>query len=161
MRSRSLRLSYVLTMAAAFVLQFLPLPYVLSALRPLWVPLTVAAWCVAGHSSRGMLAAFLSGLLLDAAYGTALGQNALSLTLVAYASLHLRNVVSVLPPTQSALALTPVWLGYTLLQVWMDNLHDHSADAWLRGVPLLTTALLWPLASALVREINSRARMHG
>lgn len=152
--------SYLLTLVAAFVLQFLPLPYLLGALRVLWVPLTIAAWCVAGRSRSGVFGAFVCGLLLDAAYGTALGQNALALTLVAYAALHLRNAVSVLAPLQSALALTPVWVGYTLLQVWMDGLHEQAVDPWLRGVPLVTTTLIWPLAVALVRELDSRARAH-
>lgn len=151
---------YLLTMAAAFVLQFLPLPYGLSLLRALWVPLAVAAWCVASRGGHGLVAAFICGLLLDAAYGTALGQNALSLVLVAYASHHLRNVVNVLPPLQSMLALSPVWLGHTLLQVWLDHIHNQATDPWLRWLPLLTTTLLWPLAVALVRELDSRARTH-
>ena len=158
--TRSLALPFLLTMTIAFVLQFLPLPYWLGTLRPLWVPLVLTAWLMIERTPAGLLVAWITGLLLDAAYGVALGQHALVLTLVAYVALQLRSALSVLPAMQAALALTPMWLGYVLLLVWMDSAQSHTADVWQRWVPLLTTALIWPFVAALIRDIVIRYRPH-
>lgn len=153
-----MRVRFLLALALALVLQFIPMPDALAALRPMWVPLLLAFWALARPEPRGLLGAWFIGLLLDAAYGSALGQHALGLTLLVYAVLQLRTLLVVFHIWQAALALTPAWLGYSFLMFWIDGATEHSADGWQRWMPVLTTTLAWPLLAPLLRAFHRNAR---
>lgn len=147
----SLRLPLILL--AAFFLQFLPLPGWMATARPLWIPAALVAWALSSREPRGLASAWIAGLLLDAAYGSVLGQHALGLTLLVFLAIQMRGMLSVVPGWQAALTLLPAWLAYTFVLFWVDGSTQHVADAWQRWMPAYITALLWPLLWPLLRSL--------
>lgn len=143
-----------LILLAALFLQFLPLPGWLATARPLWIPAALVAWALTSRDPRGLGAAWISGLLLDAAYGSVLGQHALALTLLVFLAIQMRGMLSVLPGWQAALALTPAWLAYIFILFWIDGSTQHVADPWQRWVPAYITAVAWPLLWPLLRRVS-------
>ena len=72
------------SLAAAFLLALVPLRGELVAWWPAWPLLVVIYWCLTLPGRVGIFTAWLVGLLLDAAKGGILGQQALPMALVAY-----------------------------------------------------------------------------
>ena len=155
---RAPRLLIALTLAAALVLQLIELPYALAVLRPMFVPLVLVYWAMVVPQPTGLLTAWIVGLLLDVLLGSVLGQHALGLTVMVFATLQVRGILSLYPIWQEALALTGIWLLYALIMFWVDGATGHRADPWLLWVPALTTGPCWPIAFALMNALNRRNR---
>lgn len=157
MNERPPRLFIFTTLLIALVLQQLELPYALSLIRPLWLPLVLSYWVMVIPQPGGLLTAFLFGLMMDVLNGCVLGQHALALTLTVFVVIQIRGVLSLYPVWQEAAALLPVWLVYTVTLFWIDGATAHRADPWLRWVPVLTTGLVWPLVFTLLNGLRHRA----
>ena len=153
---RAPRLMVLLSLAVALVLQLIHLPYPLAVVRPMFVPLVLVYWAMVVPQPTGLLTAWITGLLLDVLLGSVLGQHALGLTVMVFATLQVRGILSLYPIWQEALALGAVWLLYALIMFWVDGATGHRADPWLLWVPVLTTVPFWPLAFALLTALNRR-----
>src|SRR5688572_16256645 len=138
------RLMIAMTLLVALVLQLIQLPYPLAVVRPMFVPLVLVYWAMVVPQPTGLLTAWIVGLLLDVLLGSVLGQHALGLTVMVFATLQVRGILSLYPIWQEALALAAVWLLYVLIMFWVDGATGHRADPWLLWVPLLTTVPCWP-----------------
>ena len=158
MNGRAPRLLMIASLAVAMVLQLLELPYALAAVRPLFVPLVLVYWVMVVPQPTGLFTAWIVGLLLDVLLGSVLGQHALGLTVMVFVTLQVRGILSLYPIWQEALALTGIWLLYSLIMFWVDGATGHHADPWLRWLPLLTTGLCWPPAFVLMNSLNRRAQ---
>jgi rod shape-determining protein MreD len=153
---RVLHTAYTLSLLAALLLQLVELPEIISAARPLWLPLMIAYWALTESRVHVLLGAFLVGLLADVTFGTALGQHELGLVLVAYFVTRMRPIFVLFPLWQATLALIPVWLTFSFLMFWIDGITNHRADLWLRWLPVLSTTLFWPLLFALMEIVRGR-----
>ncbi|HUS24017.1 MAG TPA: rod shape-determining protein MreD [Candidatus Binatia bacterium] len=158
MNERSSRLFIAFTLLVAIVLQLFELPYFLAALRPMWVPLTLAYWAMSLPEPSGLITAWLTGLALDVLLGCTLGEHALALTLLTFLVLQLRGVLSLYPIWQEAFALSLFWLLYTLLLFWIDGSTGHRADPWLQWGPIVSTTLAWPLVVTALNASRRRGR---
>ena len=69
---------------AAFMLSMVPMREGMVAWWPAWPLLVLIYWCLILPQRVGILTAWIAGLLLDGVKGGALGQYALSMSLVAY-----------------------------------------------------------------------------
>lgn len=153
---RVLHTAYTLSLLAALLLQLVELPEIISAARPLWLPLMIAYWALTESRVHVLLGAFIVGLLADVTFGTALGQHELGLVLVAYFVTRMRPIFVLFPLWQATLALIPVWLAFSFLMFWIDGVTNHRADLWLRWLPVLSTTLFWPLLFALMEIVRGR-----
>jgi rod shape-determining protein MreD len=153
---RVLHTAYTLSLLAALLLQLVELPEIISAARPLWLPLMIAYWALTESRVHVLLGAFLVGLLADVTFGTALGQHELGLVLVAYFVTRMRPIFVLFPLWQATLALIPVWLTFSFLMFWIDGITNHRADLWLRWLPVLSTTMFWPLLFALMEIVRGR-----
>lgn len=156
MNERAPRLMIAATLAVALILQLLELPYVLALLRPLFVPLVLVYWAMVVPQPTGLVTAWITGLLLDVLLGSVLGQHALGLTVLVLVTLQLRGILSLYPIWQEAMALSGLWLLYTLIMFWVDGATGHRADPWLLWMPVLTTVPCWPVTFALMNALNRR-----
>ena len=155
-RSRHL---FWLTMVAALVLQLLELPGWLAAIRPPFVPMAVAYWALTtGPQPTGVLGAWLAGLMLDVLLGTVLGQHALGLVIIVFMVRQSRNFLVLFPVWQAGAILTPLWLLYTFLMFWIDGVTGHQADPWMRWLPVISAALLWPAVAGAIAALRRRAQ---
>jgi len=149
-------LAIVITFVLALMLTLLPLPDSAAYLRPEWVTLVLIYWCMAVPERVGVGTAWLLGLLLDGVRGALLGQHALALAVVAYATLHLHRRIRVYPLWQQALTvLVLVALGQ-LLVLWVKGIIGQPPNDWRYWLPSLTSMLLWPWTFLVLRDVRRK-----
>ncbi|WP_420464436.1 rod shape-determining protein MreD [Panacagrimonas sp.] len=156
--TRSPHARFWASLTIAFLLQLVALPEAIAAARPLWIPLVLGYWALEEPRVPTLLAAFLSGLMLDVLYNTVLGQHAAGLLLLVYSVIRLRSVFVLFPLWQSTVALAPAWAGYCLLMMLIDNLALHRADPLLRWLPAVSSTLFWPLVHTVLDGHSRRSR---
>ncbi|HEU4590245.1 MAG TPA: rod shape-determining protein MreD [Steroidobacteraceae bacterium] len=150
------RWAVTFTVLLALILQALPLPTWLEAVRPSFLGLVVIYWGIYAPHAGGIFAPWLGGLGLDVFKGDVLGQNALAIALVAYIamSLHqrLRNQTLV---QQSLFAFAVLTLNEFV--VWgIEGWTGHSVSSPWRWIQPMIGAMLWPFVALLVGRTHSR-----
>ena len=143
----------ILTLALVLLLALVPMPDMLSAARPLWVPATALFWVLAAPRVFGLMACWCCGLVLDVLYGAPLGEHALALAVAAYLVIRLRETLWALPRMQQAALMLPVFAAYAFILFWVDGAISAAADPLWRWLPVATTTLLWPLGSTLLERV--------
>ena len=124
------------TFFLALVLAVFPLPAWAQWARPEWVALVLIYWVIALPQRVGILVAFAVGLLLDAIEGAYLGQNALSLSVVAFLALVMYQRLRVFNIWQQA-GVVFLLLGlYQLLCQWIQNLTGSGASSLMFLLPV-------------------------
>lgn len=140
----------------AFWFSIYPMPNALVYLRPEWVTLVLIYWVLAFPQRIGVMAAWFVGLLLDGFEGTALGQHALSLSVVAYMTQILYQRVRMYAIWQQAL-LVFVLVGLKLLLgLWVNSLINITTPDIRFLIPALTSALMWPGLMILLRSLRRK-----
>ena len=142
--------------AVAFMLAVIPLPHTMLWARPEWVTLVLIYWVIALPQRIGILTSFLVGLLLDSLEGAVLGQNALSLSVVAYLALLLYQRLRLFNMWQQA-AVIFVMVGIDqMVGQWLQNISGMGAGSPLFLMPVAISALLWPAVMTLLRHLRRR-----
>ena len=154
---REPRWAVAFTVLIALIVQALPLPTWLEAVRPSFIGLAVIYWAIYAPHAGGIFAPWLAGLALDVFKGDVLGQNALAIVLVAYiaASLHqrLRNQTLV----QQSLFVFAV-LTLNEFVVWgIEGWTRHGVSTSWRWIQPMIGAMLWPFIALLLGRTHSRA----
>ncbi|MFI4920238.1 MAG: rod shape-determining protein MreD [Gammaproteobacteria bacterium] len=144
------------TYLAALILTIWPLPHWAEMFRPIWVPLITVYWCLWLPHRVGVITAFAAGLLVDALTGTLLGEHALALVLVAWATLWLHLQVRVYPWWQQCVVVLSIMLLYSFVLFWVDGMLGYTVGAGLRWIPALVSALLWPWVLQLLTRVQHR-----
>ena len=143
----------------AYVLEVVALPDWLETARPCWVAMIILYWVMAVPHRVGVISAWFAGLFLDVLQGDVLGQNALSLALVAYVTylLHLR--IRVFPIWQQCISLF-VLIGIFQLVALLVQRSVHTTpwtmSYWLAAI---TSGLFWPFVLWGLRDIRRRYRV--
>ncbi|CAJ2376284.1 MAG: rod shape-determining protein MreD [Gammaproteobacteria bacterium] len=146
----------IATTALAVFLNVLPYPEWVKFARPDWVTLALFYWCLAAPQRVGVVYGWLCGLTLDLIHAALPGQYALGKALIAlvaaggYARLRLEPLW-----VQSALLLA-LASADTALVVWIHYLAEGIEVRAVYWLGALITALLWPLAFALLRRAGPR-----
>lgn len=107
--------------------------------------LVIAFWCV--HQSRrvGLVTAFVFGLLMDVHDVGALGQHALSFTLVAYGAHVLHRRLLRFDLWSQGLHMFPVFLVGRIVDVLVGAWQAGSWPGWYWVISVALTAALWPV----------------
>ena len=141
----------------ALILQALPLPTWLEAVRPSFVGIVVIYWAIYAPHAGGIFAPWLAGLALDVFKGDVLGQNALAIVLVAYIamSLHqrLRNQTLI---QQSLFVFAMLTLNEAVVLV-IEGWTAHSVSSPWRWIQPMIGAMLWPFVALLLGRTHSRS----
>jgi len=151
--NRPARDTLVITLSflVALVLTLLPLPVWAVWLRPQWVFMTLIFWAMYFPYRVGLGSAFAVGLVMDLATGTLLGQHALVYVLLLYLLHKFHSQPEIFPFWQQMLIVFALLAGNLSMQYGIFSLLDmtpHYAFWW----SLLTSTLLWPWISLLLRE---------
>jgi rod shape-determining protein MreD len=145
-----------LTFAIGLLLSVSPLPQFMEILRPLWLGLLLAFWCLNVPSKVGITTAWVLGLAEDVLYGTLLGQNALILSLTTFLILSLQQRMRMFPMWQQSLVIFVV-LGVTqLVQLWLSALTGNRQPTLALLLPAVVSGLLWPWVSYGLRGLRRR-----
>jgi rod shape-determining protein MreD len=154
--ARNPRLMLLALTLAALVLSAVPLPHILDLLRPDFVLLTVMWFALMLPRAGGLASAWIAGLVFDAFHGVVLGENALAFVVIAFLvhRFHLR--MRMYPLSQQALVVLVLLLIYQFLLFWIDGVTGHPVNSWVRWLPVLTGALLWPVLTGFMGRIMTR-----
>lgn len=142
-----------LTVLASFLLAVYPIDPPYNWFRPEWTAMVVIFWCITLPERVGVVFAFLVGLLLDGITGVPLGQNALSLAILAYICqglyMRMRNFAL---PQQAAMIFVLVGL-HMLVGYWVQSLTSYPARHLYFLAAAFSSALVWPLFSGVMRYV--------
>jgi len=145
MNTRNDRYSTIfVTLAVAFVLTLVPLPYLLGLMWPYWVALVLIYWGLETQDHVSLGLAFCVGILLDLFSASLLGLHALSLVIMVYLVTRFRARLRFFPPWQQALSVLALLVNDRIILLWIISLRGDplpSLDFWLP--PIIGTAL-WP-----------------
>jgi rod shape-determining protein MreD len=155
MSSRENLLVILFTSFIALVLNILPLPVVLSAMRPAFLVLAVLYWSTMAPFVAGMALGFLGGLALDVFQGSVLGEHALVLSFLTYLALRLNLLMRAKPIFEQSLYVALALLVYESLLWGIDGWTGHSLSSPLRWVHVVTGALIWPLIVGVLGRFHS------
>ena len=142
----------------ALLLSIMPLPNWIEGLRPQWVALFLIYWVIALPQRIGIAHGFVCGFLLDILSGTTMGENALSLSIIAFISqqyharLRVRNFIQQSYLIAGLLIIQKL-VSFLVLGITINQ--TPSIQFWIAS---LISAALWPSIFQLLR--NVRRRMH-
>jgi rod shape-determining protein MreD len=146
------------TSAVALILTIVPLPQLINFGRPDWLLLLVIYWSLNAPMLVGLTYAWVCGLILDALIGTLIGQHALAFVIVAAVAQHFQLRMRVFPLLYQAWAVLLLLSLYHFLLFWIDGIVGTAVASWIRWLPALIGALLWPVMVAVLDTGNRRIR---
>ena len=154
---REPRWAVAFTVLLALILQAVPLPTWLEAVRPSFVGIVVIYWAIYAPHAGGIFAPWLAGLALDVFKGEVLGQNALAIALVAYIAMsfhqRLRNQTLI---QQSLFVFAVLTLNEAV--IWgIEGWSGHSLASPWRWIQPMIGAMVWPFAAMLVGRTHVRS----
>jgi rod shape-determining protein MreD len=158
MNERISFLRILFTSAIALLLTIVPLPQVLNYGRPDWLLLLIIYWSLNASMLVGLTYAWICGLILDALVGTLIGQHAMAFVVVTAVAQHFQLRIRVFPLLSQAWAVLLLLSLYHFLLFWIDGIVGAAVPSWMRCLPALVGALLWPLMVALLDTSNRRIR---
>jgi rod shape-determining protein MreD len=123
------------------------------------VALTLIYWCIALPQRVGIATGLVLGLGIDVLEGSALGQNAFALVVVALLSLILYQRLRVYSLWQQA-GVVFILVGINqLIGQWLQNIEGVSTLPRLFLLPAFSSALLWPVVLHTLRGLRRHYRV--
>jgi rod shape-determining protein MreD len=151
------RWAVLFTVLIALIVQVLPLPDWLSAVRPSFIAVVVIYWGIFAPHAGGIFAPWLAGLALDVFKGDVLGQNALAIALVAYIAMSLHQRLRNQTLIQQSLFVFAV-LTLNEFVVWgIEGWSGHAVSSPWRWIQPMIGAMLWPFVALLAGRTHSRS----
>ncbi|RVU84551.1 rod shape-determining protein MreD [Leucothrix sargassi] len=145
----------LVSMLFAFALTLLPLPETLLTWRPEWVALTLIHWVLMQPKKSSIALAWFAGLLLDALYGSSLGQHALGLSVVVFITMRLRLRINVFTLSHQLTVLLVALGVYMLINLWVLGFTGNTPTAWLYWLSLAGSLIIWPFYHWLLSRLFS------
>ena len=146
-----------LSLVVALILTILPLPDWVHIYRPNWVALALIYWSMALPKRVGLWFAFFTGIILDTAQGTLLGQHTMALVVIIFVNMNFYQRIRVLALAQQAIYVFVLLLINQLIVAWVEGIMG-------RPTPLLTFfsapfigMLIWPWVFVVLRDIRRKA----
>jgi rod shape-determining protein MreD len=144
----------VLSLVVSLMLAIMPLPSWATVWRPDWVALVLIYWCIATPQRVGIATGWLVGITRDVLNETLLGQQALSLCLIAYLSVRLHRRIRLFPLWQQAIGVFVVITVEQLFRAWIRGIQGQPLVDVSFLYPALTSMLLWPWVFILLRDLR-------
>ena len=118
---------------------------------PDWVAVVLVFWCIHQPLRVGMAAAFVLGLVMDVADGSALGQHALAYVVLAFVASGLSRRILWFPLAQQALHVLPMLIGCQLIMLAIRMIFGGEFPGVLWLLSSFLSAALWhPLTYLLL-----------
>lgn len=152
------RLRVTGTMIVAIIFAVLPLPEPIDAARPDLLLLLVIYWALSAPRIAGLMFAWLCGLAIDVLKGIILGQHALAFLVVAYITHKNQLRIRVFPMSQQTATVFMLLAVYQFIVFWLDGIVGQPVTTWMRWLPVISGALVWPILVAALDTWNRRNR---
>lgn len=135
----------LLTLALALMLQWLPLPETMAAIRPPFAMLMVIFWSLMAPRLSGIGSGFGAGLALDVYAGSVLGQHALAGAVIAYLVSRQHLMLRTKSVFEQSLLVGLVLLAYESLIWLIEGWLGQMRGDWTRWLSAVTGFIIWPL----------------
>jgi rod shape-determining protein MreD len=155
MNQRDLFLPIALTVFVSLLLTIVPLPALISAVRPAFLVLVVMYWSTMAPYSGGIALAFSCGLALDVTQGSLIGQHALALSLIAFLAIRFHLLVRAKPLFEQSLIALAAMILYELTLLAVDVWVGRSVLGGSRWIYPFVSALLWPLLVGFLGRLHT------
>ena len=152
------RLRVTLTVIVAVIFAVLPLPEPIDAARPDLLLLLVIYWALSAPRIAGLMFAWFCGLAIDVLKGIVLGQHALAFLVVAYITHKNQLRFRVFPMSQQTATVFMLLAVYQFIVFWLDGIIGQPVTTWMRWLPVISGAMLWPILVAVLDTWNRRNR---
>lgn len=149
----------IISIIIAAVLSILPLPPMIAWLRPQWVFVVLLFWWVHTPERVALGTAFIVGLFMDLLLGTLLGQHAAIFVLIAFILIRLLPQFGKLPMWQQGGVVWVLVMFNLALQYWVLDAVNQAPTNWLYWLSSITTALFWPVVTALLQRTERRVQI--
>ena len=146
------------SVVVGLALSIVPAPQWLEVIRPDFLLIFVIYWSLTAPRMAGMTFAWMCGFAIDLIRGMVLGQHAFAFLFVAYWTHRWQLRMRIFPIWQQAAAVFILLLIYQVVVWWIDGIIDAPMNSWLRWLPILTGALLWPFVVATLDTWNRGRR---
>jgi rod shape-determining protein MreD len=146
------------TVILALIFAVVPLPDPIDAARPDLLLLLVIYWALSAPRIAGLLFAWLCGLAIDVVKGIVLGQHALAFLVVAYLTHKFQLRMRIFPISQQTATVFMLLAVYQFIVFWLDGIIGRPVTTWMRWLPVISGAILWPILVALLDTWNRRNR---
>jgi rod shape-determining protein MreD len=155
--SASRRLPVLICIIMALMLAIVPMPDWANAYRPDWVVLTLIYWSISMPRTYSVGTAWITGIVLDVAQGTLLGQHALALVFVTYLTARFHLQLRVFPMPQMTATVCALLAIYQFILFWINGIAGTYAEHQAYWGPLVSGTLLWPVIQHIFSGIRYRA----
>ena len=152
------RLPVIVTIVLALILMIMPLPDWVEVFRPDWVALVLIYWAMMLPRTWSVGSAWITGLLLDVAQGTILGQHALALCLIVFVTVRVHLLMRVFPMPQMTATVFALLALYQFILFWINGVAGIPAPAIAYWAPVIGGAIIWPAVSILLNGTRMRAQ---
>lgn len=152
------RVRVTFTVILALIFAVLPLPEPINAARPDLLLLLVIYWALSAPRIAGLLFAWLCGLAIDVLKGIILGQHALAFLVVAYLTHKFQLRMRIFPLSQQTATVFMLLAVYQFIVFWLDGIIGQPVTTWMRWLPTISGAVLWPILIAVLDTWNRRNR---
>lgn len=149
----------LITFILAICLSILPMPAWANWLRPAWIILVLSYWIITYPDYINIGCAWILGLLLDALYGTILGEHALALTVVAYLVYRARQELKRYPLMQQSAFIIFCGFVYNFILFIIQWALGQGMNDWRYWISPLLSILLWPIIATFFRNIRFKFRI--
>lgn len=141
----------LLTLLLATIFAIIPLGEYLSVWKPEWIALTLVHWALVIRDRISLITVFAIGLVIDALYGSLMGQHALGFVLVTYLAVRLSLRMTPEAFFQQMALLFAILGLYMLVNLWIQSVTGGSGlRGWLYWAPLFSSLLIWPVYHSLL-----------
>ena len=154
------RLPVIITIIVAIMLTVVPLPDWAEPYRPDWVALTLIYWAMMMPRTWSVGSAWIIGIIVDVAQGTILGQHALALCFVVFATVRFHLLMRVFPMQQLTATVFALLALYQFVLFWINGVAGIDVALSNYWGPVITGTLLWPVVMALLSGVRLRVQ-HG
>ena len=157
----SRRMPVVVTLVVGLMLTIMPLPGAIEPFRPDWLALLMIFWAMQLPRTWSVGSAWIVGIVLDVSYGTLLGQHALALCVIVFATIRFHLLMRVFPISQLTATVFALLALYQFILFWINGVAADSAPAVTYWGPVITGTLIWPFLFVFLSGVRYRARAGG
>jgi len=154
----SRRLPVIITFIVGLMLTVMPLTESVEPFRPDWLALVVIFWAMQLPRTWSVGSAWVIGIVLDASYGTLLGQHALALCVIAFSTVRFHLLMRVFPLSRLSATIFALLALYQFILFWINGVAGVSAPTMTYWAPVITGTLIWPFLFLFLSGVRYDSR---
>lgn len=151
----------IMSFILGLMLTIMPLPDSVAPFRPDWLALLIIYFAMQLPRTWSVGTAWFVGIVLDVSQGTLLGQHALALCAIAFATVRFHLLMRVFPMSQLTATVFALLALYQFLLFWINGVANVDAPAIQYWAPVISSTLIWPFVHMFLSGLRYRTRSGG